>query len=387
MLLQFPTNVTGWICSTLVTSSLLKAVGFEAWAGSTVAATAAIKWVSKDGLGAFGRFFIGGRFGRVFDDDPKQWRMYAEIVGSFGGVFELITPVKPEFFLPLAALGRFTKAIAKGLKDPSFRVIQTHFAVAENMGEVSAKEEVWEVSAELLGIAIGVSLLSSPSVSTSYPTLVVIWSIIRGFHLWLRYQSLSSLVFSTINFKRAFILAESHVLNRPTPGILSCNMRENILLPWQFTKPYFHLGCSLKDAMNDSISMLEVKEIFDLFSDEQHVLLLSDNSSHKVDMHFIFKKGASNFTVLRCIWQAEWIMNSITSMSSSSISFASTITTPKWTAQRRKSLLDYSLLELRNRFDDFLLELEQEGWNTSSLVVKVPKSAPFLSLSISSEKV
>ncbi|MCO5593204.1 hypothetical protein L7F22_047211 [Adiantum nelumboides] len=43
MLLQFPTNVTGWACSTLVTSSLLKAVGLETWAGTTVAATAAIK--------------------------------------------------------------------------------------------------------------------------------------------------------------------------------------------------------------------------------------------------------------------------------------------------------------------------------------------------------
>jgi hypothetical protein len=29
-------------------------------------------------------WLLGGRFGRVFDDDPKQWRMYAELIGSFG---------------------------------------------------------------------------------------------------------------------------------------------------------------------------------------------------------------------------------------------------------------------------------------------------------------
>lgn len=41
MLLQFPTNVTAWICHTLVTSSLLKAVGVGSFSGSTAAASAA----------------------------------------------------------------------------------------------------------------------------------------------------------------------------------------------------------------------------------------------------------------------------------------------------------------------------------------------------------
>lgn len=29
-------------------------------------------------------FFPGGRFGSLFDDDPKQWRMYADFIGSAG---------------------------------------------------------------------------------------------------------------------------------------------------------------------------------------------------------------------------------------------------------------------------------------------------------------
>ncbi|KAJ0640472.1 putative Root UVB sensitive family [Helianthus annuus] len=106
MLFQFPTNVTGWICHTLVTSSLLKA---------------------------------GGRFGNLFDDDPKQWRMYADFIGSAGSIFDLCTPLYPAYFLPLASLGNLTKAVARGLKDPSFRVIQSHFAVSGNLGDVAAK--------------------------------------------------------------------------------------------------------------------------------------------------------------------------------------------------------------------------------------------------------
>ena len=31
------------------------------------------------------------------------------------------------------------QAVARGLKDPSFRVIQNHFAISGNLGEVAAK--------------------------------------------------------------------------------------------------------------------------------------------------------------------------------------------------------------------------------------------------------
>ena len=126
---------------------------------AVAAAAAAIKWVSKDGIGALGRFLIGGRFGSIFDEDPKQWRMLADAVGSAGALFELATPLAPSHFLLLASLGNLTKAVARGLKDPSSRVIQAHFAVAGNLGDVAAKEEVWRVAAQLLGLVIGVQLL------------------------------------------------------------------------------------------------------------------------------------------------------------------------------------------------------------------------------------
>lgn len=83
--------------------------------------------------------FPGGRFGNLFDDDPKQWRMYADFIGSAGrfhffstlfdnrildftikivksligsllcSVFDLATPLYPSYFLPLASLGNLTK--------------------------------------------------------------------------------------------------------------------------------------------------------------------------------------------------------------------------------------------------------------------------------------
>ena len=42
----------------LATSSLLSAVGVNSGAGVAAGATAAVKWITKDGIGAFGRLLV-----------------------------------------------------------------------------------------------------------------------------------------------------------------------------------------------------------------------------------------------------------------------------------------------------------------------------------------
>lgn len=58
---QVPAHVTGWMSNSLATSSLLKAVGVGAPGGAegAAAAAAAIKWITKDGIGAAGRVLVG----------------------------------------------------------------------------------------------------------------------------------------------------------------------------------------------------------------------------------------------------------------------------------------------------------------------------------------
>ena len=57
---QVPAHVTGWLSTSLATSSLLKAVGVGAPGGAegAAAAAAAIKWITKDGIGAAGRVLV-----------------------------------------------------------------------------------------------------------------------------------------------------------------------------------------------------------------------------------------------------------------------------------------------------------------------------------------
>lgn len=48
----------GWMSHSLATSSLLQAVGVHPGAAGTAGATAAVKWITKDGIGAFGRLLV-----------------------------------------------------------------------------------------------------------------------------------------------------------------------------------------------------------------------------------------------------------------------------------------------------------------------------------------
>ncbi|KAI8556978.1 hypothetical protein RHMOL_Rhmol05G0298400 [Rhododendron molle] len=335
MLLQFPTNVTAWICHALVTSSLLKAVGVG-FSGTTAAASAAaIRWVSKDGIGAVGRLFIGGRFGNLFDDDPKQWRMYADFIGSAGSIFDLTTQLYPVYFLPLASLGNLTKAVARGLKDPSFRVIQNHFAISGNLGEVAAKD--------------------APGLSTSYPVLVVTWMTMRLLHLWLRYQSLSVLQFNSINLKRARMLVESHVKHSSVPGCADCNRRENILSLERFLTPRIIFGVCLKEMLGEDICVSKAKMLLKLFVKEKYVLVVNKQNKIDFEVFVTFKVGATSQAVLRSVWQAYWLHLYYNSDADC------------------YDQIGQSLAKLEDRFQNFMEQLKVSGWDTQKISLKVPK--------------
>ena len=53
-----PSHVFGWLSVSLATSSLLKALGASPGAAGVAASAAAIKWITKDGIGAAGKLLV-----------------------------------------------------------------------------------------------------------------------------------------------------------------------------------------------------------------------------------------------------------------------------------------------------------------------------------------
>ena len=120
-----PVHVTGWVSNSLATSSMLKAAGLGTSAAGAVAAGAAIKWITKDGIGALGRVLVGGGLARFFDEDPRFWRFWADVVKCFGQALEVATPLYPDMFIVLAGAGNFTKV----RRFPSIPCVAQHVSI------------------------------------------------------------------------------------------------------------------------------------------------------------------------------------------------------------------------------------------------------------------
>ncbi|KAF5831472.1 vitamin B6 photo-protection and homoeostasis-domain-containing protein [Dunaliella salina] len=243
--------VLGWLAHSLTTSSLLSAVGLSAGPVGTVATSAGIKWITKDGIGTLGRFFVGGRLAQEFDDDPRFWRMAGEGLSTLGAGLEIATVAYPQQFLLLASAGNFTHALSKSLGRPVFRVIQTHFAASNNVGAVAAKEEVWEVSAELVGTVSSLALLNALAAlpddgSVDKATITVTtWAFIQAVHVGLRYLAMKSLQFPTMSEKRVRLLVTQHVRGQPLSSVKDANKAEPMfeLYPKNWVPfPKVHLG-------------------------------------------------------------------------------------------------------------------------------------------------
>lgn len=156
-----PTHICGWIMHSMTTTSLLRAVGAEPGTAAVAATSAAIKWLSKDGLGALGRLLVGSRLGVSPDVDPKLMRMYAELIALVGSALELSTGFYPQFFFYSAGIASALRTVGKGISSPAHTAFRLHFSRDDNIGAVTAKEEVFEVMAELCGLATSVVILQS----------------------------------------------------------------------------------------------------------------------------------------------------------------------------------------------------------------------------------
>lgn len=285
----------------------------------------------------------------------KKWRMYADFIGSVGSIFELTTPLYPGYFLPLASLGNLAKAVGRGFRDPSNRVIQNHFAKSGNLGEIAAKEEVWGVGAQLLGLSIGVLILDTSGVQSSYPTLTLTWLGVRLLHLWFRYQSLIVLKFRTVNLKRARILVRSHVAHHTVPGYVACNEEENILTWERFLQPQISFGVPMERMLGGGEPSDMVSRLLKLYKNEMYILFVDQSESKEPAFVVTFKEAATSMSVLRSLWQAHWLHKN----------------KPK--QDDVFALLEESLAALEGGFTDFIEQMERAGWDQSQIFLKVPK--------------
>jgi hypothetical protein len=297
---------------------MLKALGVGVGPAGAVGFSAAIKWVTKDGVGAAGRLFVGGKLSAVFDEDPKRWRMFAEAVTSLGLALEIATQLFPANFVALAGTGTLAKATGRGMGRPCFRVVQTHFAAKNNVGDVSAKEEVWEVTAQMTGLALSVALLSFLEATGTPEAVVPIWAGIHSIHVALRYQALKQLRFPFPNFKRGTALVHRFISTsgQEILSVEEANSEEKMLEGPEYGPDGLQcvLGCSIEELLGHKRTKEngggdcngeeegDLKKLIELYKNEKYVLTWRDGVAHVV-----LWESATALDMLKALWQATWL--------------------------------------------------------------------------------
>eukprot|EP00611_Tribonema_gayanum_P000606 TRINITY_DN10437_c0_g3_i2.p1 TRINITY_DN10437_c0_g3~~TRINITY_DN10437_c0_g3_i2.p1 ORF type:complete len:536 (-),score=220.39 TRINITY_DN10437_c0_g3_i2:367-1974(-) len=185
----------------LSTQALLHAVGLGAGA---VPLAAALNWVVKDGLGQLGGIAFSALVNTRFDANPKMWRMVAALSLDCSTALELLAPLFPAHFLPLAAIANAGKNVSFLAATASRAAIHNAFAARENLADVTGKAGAQNILSSMCGMGLGIAL--SAYLGSDYATIAPAAAALMCGHLFSTYRSLGSVVLTTIDAQRLEII-------------------------------------------------------------------------------------------------------------------------------------------------------------------------------------
>ncbi|RLO02958.1 hypothetical protein DYB28_004499 [Aphanomyces astaci] len=202
---QFIASVAGTTCGVLSMQSLLFAIGLQSGA---IPMAAALNWVIKDGLGQFGGVLFASLVNHRFDADPKRWRMVSAFAMDAATLLEILTPLWPAYFLPLAAAANMAKNISWLSSSATRAGFHYSFAQKENLADITAKAGSQSIASSIVGTAVGIAI--SPWLGTDTFDVAAAFGLLSAVHLCSIYKSLAVVALPTLNQQRLHAVADAY---------------------------------------------------------------------------------------------------------------------------------------------------------------------------------
>ncbi|CAN8067737.1 unnamed protein product [Agarophyton chilense] len=333
-------NLASAIMSVISTEALLFGLGL----GKKVAAgAAATSWVLKDGASYLAKILYGSVFGSKFDDDPKSWRIAADIVEDVGGAIEILTPLFPlSYFLPLASLAVCLRGMSLMTGSATRHVVYRSLAASgmQNTGDIATKGESQGVTMKMLGLGLGIII--SSRIGQKYYILLGAYGSLAAVHIAANWRSVQCVQFSFFNKQRASILIDSHLdsLQMPTPHDVS-SIERIILPPWKGFEPSVKLGAGVAESVSTPADLEEARKLFR----KEHFMIFVDKEK---TMKILLRDTAKPTDVLRAYYTAKKLKRS---------------------NSKTKEALTESLKFMRKNVDSFLKETAAAGWDTRHMLL------------------
>ncbi|KAL1920349.1 uncharacterized protein VTP21DRAFT_1495 [Calcarisporiella thermophila] len=300
---QFIQNVTGALTGVLSTQSLLYAIGLGV---GSIPLAATLNWVIRDGLGQLGGVIYASFISDRFDSEPKRYRFHASIAMQLASLLEMLTPLWPGAFLPLASISNIAKNMAWIASSATRAQMHKSFMLRDNLGDITGKAGSQSTAAGLIGTGFGILISAAITTTSSLPifchsaftsqpltglfTAFLPFSVLT---LYANYKSSLYVITPTLNITRAELVFWQVLTHfSPTKRVLNAKEMEQIIpepreiaMTEPFIKSFrtpFPVPIRVQPPLDITPSVSELTSILlqQTFSEPEHYYIHS--TSHEV---------------------------------------------------------------------------------------------------------
>ncbi|KAI3462785.1 hypothetical protein Pfo_019448 [Paulownia fortunei] len=294
----------------LATQAMFRAIGVGY--SRSLPSAAALNWVLKDGLGRLSRCIYTASLASAFDTNLKRVRFSTSVLFSLSIGVELLTPVFPKYFLLLATVANIAKQISLACYLATGSAVHRSFAIADNLGEISAKAQIQTVCFDNVGLLLAASfnilLRNNQRLLAALP--FVVYPIFSAIDLFGIYQGLKHVHLQTLTKDRLEMIINIWIQLGYIPSPAEVSTREGIdflrskgreLLP-------IRIGCLNPKRKMPNLSLMTLRSLKD--EDFYFICMESFNSGSGIRDHGILlcvREGAGTSDVIMGLLQACYI--------------------------------------------------------------------------------
>ncbi|XP_022879410.1 protein root UVB sensitive 4 [Olea europaea var. sylvestris] len=299
----------------LATQAMFRAIGIGK--SRSLASAAALNWLLKEGLGRLSRCIYTATLASAFDTNLKRVRFSTSVLFSLSIGVELLTPVFPEYFLLLATIANIAKQICLACYLATGTTVHQSFAIADNLGEVSAKAQIQTVCFDNLGLMLAaiLNILFKNNQRLQAGLPFVVYPIFSAIDLFGIYQGLKHVHLQTLTKDRLEIIMNTWINLGYVPSPAEVSKEEGIDLFWSKGRELLpiRIGCLNPKRQIPKLSMMTMRSLND--KDFYFICMESVTKGfNKIGDHGVLlclREGAGTSDVIMGLLQASYIRKSL----------------------------------------------------------------------------
>ncbi|TMW64453.1 hypothetical protein Poli38472_013075 [Pythium oligandrum] len=280
--------------------SLLYAIGLGA---GSIPTAAAINWVLKDGLGQFGGVMFASIVNNRYDADPKRWRTASAVSLDAAVLLEILTPLCPAYFLPMASLANVAKNISWLSASATRAGFHNSFALRENLADITAKAGSQAIASSIIGTGLGIVISQYTGADTM--NVLAAFVALSAAHQFSVYRALTCVSLRTFNCQRLHLVLDHFLNSKGTsvPHQDDIGSQERFM-PLLFTgyQSLYSKSTVNGDATLAQVSRQSPQELLRLkeaFGQDNYLLNVTPSKTGTLSVDLALDEAATNSDALR----------------------------------------------------------------------------------------